>query len=489
VRSIQAKLTAAFLAIAALLVAVGAASVIGLAAENERTQDMVKLQRKLAAYRQIQHDTTLQLYAVSAAMVAQDERTFEATLRQLNQFGYSLDRLQFVAQDEIEVLGRVYADYEAFIAVVTEVIELLRAGKVDEGRRLQVGRANALADRLERHASELVNKAESEMFAYVDDGQVAYTRSRNAIVAVAIGAVLLALALGYVLSRSVIRPVRLMDQRFNEMAAGDFSRHVSVPNRDELGALAANLNRMNDEVGRLTVQLAEASRHKSEFLTNMSHELRTPLNAVIGFSDVLDQGMVGALNAKQQEFVRDIRASGKHLLDLINDILDLAKVEAGRMELQATAFDLPASLQAALALVRERATRHGIELALEIDPVVGTIQADERKVRQVVLNLLSNAVKFTPDGGRVRVTAGRSGEGIEVSVSDTGVGIAPEDQAAVFEEFRQVGRDMARKQEGTGLGLALARRFVELHGGTMTLASAPGAGSTFTFTLPKALSN
>jgi hypothetical protein len=159
VRSIQAKLTAAFLAIAALLVAVGAASVIGLAAENERTQDMVKLQRKLAAYRQIQHDTTLQLYAVSAAMVAQDERTFEATLRQLNQFGYSLDRLQFVAQDEIEVLGRVYADYEAFIAVVTEVIELLRAGKVDEGRRLQVGRANALADRLERHASELVNKA------------------------------------------------------------------------------------------------------------------------------------------------------------------------------------------------------------------------------------------------------------------------------------------------------------------------------------------
>ena len=484
-RSIQAKLTAAFLAIAALLVAVGAASVIGLAAVNERTQDMVKLQRKLAAYRQIQHDTTLQLYAVSAAMVAQDARTFEATLRQLNQFGYSLDRLQFVAQDEIETLGRVHADYEAFIAVVTEVIDLLRAGKVDEGRKLQVGRANHLADRLERHANELVNKAESDMFAYVDDGQAAYNRSRNAIVAVAIGAVLLALVLGYLISWSVIRPVRLMDQRFNEMAAGDFSRHVSVSSRDELGALAANLNRMNDEVGRLTEQLAAANRHKSEFLTNMSHELRTPLNAVIGFSEVLEQGMVGKLNDKQAEFVRDIRESGRHLLSLINDILDLAKVESGRMELEPVEFDLNDSLRAALALVRERATRHGIELALEAGPDVGAVVADERKVRQVVLNLLSNAVKFTPDGGRVGLWARAAGDGVEIGVSDTGIGIAPEDQAKVFEEFRQVGTGEARK-EGTGLGLALARRFVELHGGTLRLESAPGKGSTFSFTLPVA---
>jgi len=487
VRSIKAKLMAAFLAIAALLVAVGAASVIGLASVNERAQDMVKLQRKLAAYRQIQHDTTLQLYAVSAAMVAQDARTFDATLRQLNQFGYSLDRLQFVAQDEIEILGRVHADYETFIAVVTEVIDLLRVGKVDQGRRLQAERAAPLADRLERHANELVNKAESEMFTYVDEGQATYIRSRNAIVGVAIAAVLLALALGYLISLSVIRPVRLMDARFNEMAAGDFSRHVAVGNRDELGALATNLNRMNDEVGRLTVQLAAASRHKSEFLTNMSHELRTPLNAVIGFSDVLDQGMVGKLNPKQEEFVRDIRASGKHLLDLINDILDLAKVESGRMELMTSTFDLPASLESALALVRERATRHRIELALQVDDV-GEIVADERKVRQVVVNLLSNAVKFTPEGGRVSVAARRGASGIEIAVSDTGVGIAPEDQAKVFEEFQQVGKDSARRQEGTGLGLALARRFVELHGGTLRLQSAPGAGSTFTFTLPARVS-
>jgi signal transduction histidine kinase len=483
--SVQTKLLVAFLAIAALLVGVGAASVIGLAAVKERAEDLVDLQRKIAAYRQIQHDTTSQLYSVSSAMLVPDERTLEATLRQLNQFGYDLDRLQFVAQDEIELLGRVRTDYEAFIAVVTEVVELLRAGKVAEGREMQIGRAGPLAERLERLTNELVNKAESDMVAHIDEGQAEYRVSRDVIVAIAIGSVLLALALGYGISWSLIRPVRQMDERFNEMAGGDFSRHIAVANRDELGALATNLNRMNDEVGGLTRQLATANRHKSEFLANMSHELRTPLNAVIGFSEVLQERVFGDLNDKQAEYIHDIHESGRHLLDLINDILDLSKVEAGRMELEVSSFDLPDSLRSALTLVRERATRHGIALSLEVADDVGTIVADERKVRQVVLNLLSNAVKFTPDGGRVSLSARRTGSLVEVAVSDTGIGIAPEDQAAVFEEFRQVGADSASKHEGTGLGLALAKRFVELHGGTIRVVSSPGAGATFSFTLPE----
>ena len=483
--SIQTKLLVAFLAIAVLLVGgVGAASVIVLARINERAVDLVKLQRKIAAYRQIQHNTTLQLYSVATAMLVQDERTFEATLRQLSQFGYDLDRLQFVAQDEIELLGRVRTDYEAFIAVVGEMVELVRAGKMREGVKLQFERATPLADRLERLTNELVNKAESDMVEHIDDGQAEYRRSRDLIVAIAIASVLLALALGHTISWSIIRPLRSMDGRFTEMAAGDFSKHVAVDNRDELGALAANLNRMNDEIGRLTLQLAQASRHKSEFLANMSHELRTPLNAVIGFSDVLQQGMVGTLNPKQAEFVNDIRESGRHLLALINDILDLSKIEAGRMEVEPTTFELGEALRATLALVRERASSHGIDLVLDVAADIGTIEADERKVRQIVLNLLSNAVKFTPNGGRVSLAARRVEGGVEVAVTDTGIGIAPEDQAAVFEEFRQVGSDSARKHEGTGLGLALAKRFVELHGGKLRLASTVGAGSTFSFTLP-----
>ena len=482
--SIETKLLVAFLAIAALLVGVGAASVLALAEVKERAADLVKLQRKIAAYRQIQHNTTLQLYSVASAMQVPDERTFEATLRQLSQFGYDLDRLQFVARDEMDLLARVRADYEVFISVVAEVVQLVQAGKVAEGRRLQTDRAGPLADRLERLTNELVNKAESEMLGYIEEGEADYGRARNLIVAIAVASVLLALVLGYSISWSVIGPVRAMHARFGEMAAGDFSRHVEVTGRDELGALGTALNRMNDEVGRLTRELAAANRHKSEFLTHMSHELRTPLNAVIGFSDVLEQGMVGKLNDKQAEFVRDIRESGRHLLALINDILDLAKVESGRMELERSEYSLPDSLRSALALVRERAARHRIALSIEVDERVGAIVADERKVRQVVLNLLSNAVKFTPDGGRVTLAARRTGDGVEIAVTDTGIGIAPGDQAAVFEEFRQVGADATRRQEGTGLGLALAKRFVELHGGTLRLASAPGAGSTFSFTLP-----
>ena len=196
-----------------------------------------------------------------------------------------------------------------------------------------------------------------------------------------------------------------MEARMREIAAGDFSRRVEVPNRDELGALVADLNRMSAEVGRLYGELEAASQHKSEFLANMSHELRTPLNAVIGFSEVLREKMFGELNDKQAEYVQDIHASGRHLLSLINDILDLSKIEAGKVELELSEFDLPNTIDGTLTLVRERAARHGLEMGLSLDDRLGTIVADERKVRQILLNLLSNAVKFTADGGRIDVGA------------------------------------------------------------------------------------
>jgi GAF domain-containing protein len=248
-------------------------------------------------------------------------------------------------------------------------------------------------------------------------------------------------------------------------------------------ALAIQNARLFREIADKSRQLEVASQHKSEFLANMSHELRTPLNAIIGFSEVLNERMFGELNDKQAEYLKDIHASGTHLLSLINDILDLSKVEAGRMELELSDFDLPAAIDSALTLVRERATRRGIALGAVIHDGIGGMTGDERKIRQVLLNLLSNAIKFTPEGGRIDVAAVPNGGSVEVSVRDTGVGIAPEDHEAVFEEFRQVGASAA-KQEGTGLGLALARKFIELHGGKIWVTSQVGAGSTFTFTLP-----
>ena len=249
-------------------------------------------------------------------------------------------------------------------------------------------------------------------------------------------------------------------------------------------ALAIQNARLYRELEQKSRELEAASHHKSEFLANMSHELRTPLNAIIGFSEVLAERMFGEVNEKQAEYLQDILSSGRHLLSLINDILDLSKVEAGRLELELGRFHLPTALDNALTLVRERATRHGITLAQEVDERVGEIVADERKVKQILLNLLSNAVKFTLEGGRVGLTATAAEDVITIAVSDTGIGITPADQEAIFEEFRQVGHDDARKQEGTGLGLTLAKKFVELHGGRIGVQSQVGQGSTFTFTLP-----
>ena len=249
-------------------------------------------------------------------------------------------------------------------------------------------------------------------------------------------------------------------------------------------ALALQNAHLFQEIEEKSRQLEVANRHKSEFLASMSHELRTPLNAVIGFSEVLLERMFGEINDKQDEYLQDILSSGRHLLSLINDILDLAKIEAGRMELEVVDFHLPQAIDNAITLVRERAARRAITLAIEIDPRLGEIKGDERKVKQVLLNLLSNAIKFTPEGGHVGVQAGLSDDFAEVAVTDTGVGIAPEDHEAVFEEFRQVGTDYAKKHEGTGLGLTLSRRFVELHGGKIWVKSQLGQGATFTFTLP-----
>jgi len=833
----------AFLATAVLLISLGAVGLQVLSGVNRRAQDLVKSQERIGAYRQFQHDTSL------PASWSWNERTLEATLQQLNQFRYELDQLQVIAMDDADLLSRVRESYEQFLQAVGQVVELINARKAVDERKLHVKQASLLADRLERQTNELVNKAEANLMASIDSSQAAYTRSRWVVIGFALASIAMALVLGYAISWSLIGPVRLMDSRLRIVGSGDFSERVEVPNRDELGALAGEFNRMAtqlqdsytklthsveeltalgeigqavsssldletvlnsiiaravelsaarggliyeydeakqqfhlirgshrldkeleevfratpihlgegvagqaaflripvqvpdvrdegrydvsrikvvferrgyrsllavpllleqrivgvfvvwrqepgnfaqevvnllqtfatqsviaiqnarlfreideksrtleelsrnqdqlyrlstalqeplsladqltrvldaarqvvgldrlyiwtlsraadslmvsaqagfaerdwqgllgvtiplDEAGALTAvwrdgepmlftdanplpekyrlqppysalaglrvksflvvpmiargrtvgvlaadnrvsrapiathtmdllqtfaaqaavavenarlfqeiqeksrELAVASQHKSEFLANMSHELRTPLNAIIGFSEVLTERMFGELNEKQDEYLKDIYASGQHLLSLINDILDLSKIEAGRMELELADFDLPNAIDNALTLMRERAGRRGITLGREIDARVGTIRADERKVKQVMLNLLSNAIKFTPEGGRIDVRAAMNRDTVEVSVTDTGTGIAPEDQAAIFEEFRQVGT-ADKKVEGTGLGLALSRKFIELHGGRVWVKSQVGAGSTFTFTIP-----
>jgi len=276
---------------------------------------------------------------------------------------------------------------------------------------------------------------------------------------------------GLVVSRVSVRPFNDREIQLVETFA-------------DQAAIAIENVRLFSEIQDKSRQLEVASRHKSEFLATMSHELRTPLNAIIGFSEVLLQEMFGSINEKQTEYLNDVLGSGRHLLSLINDILDLSKIEAGRMELDLDRFSLVEALQNGVTMVRERAARHDIALSLDVTPDVDLVEADPRKIKQVVFNLLSNAVKFTPDGGRVAVRAERGNGDIVVRVTDTGIGIADEDRERIFEEFQQARRQSERSREGTGLGLALAKRFVELHGGRLMVESEVGKGSTFTFTLP-----
>ena len=329
---------------------------------------------------------------------------------------------------------------------------------------------------------------------------------RTALLLVAF--LVLAIATGVLLARRLVRPIESIQTAAAKIGSGALDQRIEVASHDELGALADQFNRMAgqlqesyagleqkveertrelaralaalDEKGR---QLEAASRHKSEFLASMSHELRTPLNAIIGFSQVLRERLYGELNEKQESYVDDILSSGTHLLSLINDVLDLSKIEAGEVTLDVAPFSLHESLERGVVMVRERALKDGVEVTLAANGEVDVVAGDERRIRQVIFNLLSNAVKFTPTGGTVDVRATRVNGEVRVSVADTGPGIAAENRERIFEDFQQTDAGI-EKREGTGLGLALSRRLVELHGGRIWVASELGHGSTFVFTLP-----
>jgi two-component system, NtrC family, sensor kinase len=319
---------------------------------------------------------------------------------------------------------------------------------------------------------------------------------------------LLAIATSVLLARRLVRPIESIQTAAARIGSGALDQRIEVAANDELGALAEEFNRMAtqlqesyssleqkveertleletalSELDEKSRELEAASEHKSAFLANMSHELRTPLNAILGFSQVLREGMAGEVNAKQAEYLDDVLSSGNHLLALINDVLDLSKVEAGEVELEVAPFSLREALERGIVMVRERAGEDGVQLALGLDTGVDVIEGDERRIRQVIFNLLSNAVKFTPPGGAVDVSAAQVNGEVRVSVADSGPGIAPEDHKRIFEEFRQTEAGVSQG-EGTGLGLALSKRLVELHGGRIWVDSELGRGATLVFTLP-----
>jgi signal transduction histidine kinase len=498
--TVRTKLLIAFIGTSMLLVAVGLLGQLVLGQSNDRVASLGALRERAIGYAHLQQDVA-HLRQILAENVGGDFFTvwteaerrenseaidrYARTAVRLIEARTAADQLGFTPppEDRDDLASIKATAHELWRTLDLRLVPLYAEEATDQEMlpiRVEVER---LSKDLISGVAALADGTRAEVDELIARNASSFARSRALFIGVAAGALVLALLLGFILSRLVVGPIQRIDSRLATIAAGDFSGHVDVENRDELGALAANVNRTNDELRRLYAELETASQHKSDFLASMSHELRTPLNAIIGFSQVLREGMVGPVNEKQAEYLEDMLSSANHLLALINDVLDLSKVEAGQVELEKHPFSLREALERGVVVVRERASDDGVSVALDADPDADVVEGDERRIQQVIFNLLSNAVKFTPSGGAVDVTSARVNGEVRVSVADTGPGIAFEDQERIFEEFQQAVAGLEQR-EGTGLGLALSKRLVELHGGRLWLESELGKGSTFVFTLP-----
>jgi len=481
---VQVKLMAAFLAIVVLLIVMGAVGLQVLSGVNQRTDDLNRLQRKIEAYRQVQHGITSQLYSVSSAFLSPDEQTLASTLRQLDQLGYNIDRLQFVAKDEVGLLERVRQDYDRFTSLLTQVVELIRTGRPSEARELQLAQAVPLADRLERLTNQLVNKAETDMVTGTELSNQAYVTSQWVVVGFAFGSIVLALILGYAISWSLIGPVTEVGSRLDQIAAGDFSQRVDVVNRDELGALAANVNRMSEELGHLYQQLEAANLAKSRFLAAASHDLRQPLHALNWFVTQL-RGEKDPVEKKR--LVEQIETATAAMNELFNALLDISKLDAGVLVPTISEFPVDQLLKRITTTFSAAAREKNLRLRIMSNDA--WIRSDFILLERILLNLVSNAVRYTVKGGVV-IGCRRRADVLRIEVWDTGVGIAEDQQQNVFREFyrlRTTEQDRGHGRSlGLGLGLAIVDRLCRLLSHPIELTSRVGRGSRFTVSLPMA---
>ena len=500
---VHTKLLILVVGTSALLIAVGLLGQRVLGQSNDRVEGLEALQQRAFAYGQLQTDAAY-VRALLAENAARDFYTVwpgsdpgprspaqvlvidQAVANAVERIApkVAADRLGFTPPQEDEHdLNAIRSTANQLSALMAEIVEIEDRDPPRKAPVMMRSEAEQLAIDLYQDAAVLAIAWRAKADALVAQNEASYEGSRDLFIGVAASALVLALVLGIALSWSLVGPIQGIGAHLAAISSGDFTGHVDVVNRDELGTLAADVNRMSDELSRLYAELEATSRHKSEFLANMSHELRTPLNAILGFSQVLRDRMFGDINEKQEEYLDDILTSGNHLLSLINDVLDLSKVEAGQVKLVMAPFSLRETLERGVVVVREQASDEDLSVAIATDPDADIVDGDERRIQQVVFNLLSNAVKFTPTGGAVDVATARVNGEVKVSVSDTGPGIAPEDHERLFDEFQQTDAGMEQR-EGTGLGLALSKRLVELHGGRIWVESELGHGSTFVFTLP-----
>ncbi len=495
---VRAKLLFAFLLIALLIIAVGATSVQMLAAMGRQSRSLDEAHERVQWSQQIEHALALQMHFTTMALVIKDEAAIARILRENNRFNDTLARIEGAAPpDERTLIQQIRAAQEDAMGVVADIANLIREGKVADAMEALMTREDPLYRKIEGLVRQVVMLEQARMDGLRAGVAAANRRSLVLMGGFAALVIVVALLFGFVISWSFIIPVQEAHGFLAQVAAGNFGVTVRVANRDEFGELAENMNRMSRELQRLdgdqrraaaelqslNARLAQASHAKSEFLASMSHELRTPLNAILGFTELMLDNLYGEVPAALRDPLVDVQTNARHLLRLINDVLDLSKIEAGRMELAAADYVVADVLETVRASLRSLAAEKGLDFVVSVPPDLPVAHGDGKRITQCLLNLAGNAIKFTKHG-RVEIAASLDGETLRYRVTDTGIGIPKDQLENVFAEFRQVDATIAREYGGTGLGLSITKKFVELHGGRIWAESEPGQGSTFFFEVP-----
>jgi signal transduction histidine kinase len=496
--SLHTKLMAAFGVVTVLFVAMAAFGVHTVLKTTEQARLLDEAHERVGWSQEVEQALARQMQFSVLALLSKDEAAIARILRENNRFNELLARLDAVEMAEQHgLVEQVRVSQDEAMSVVADIANAIR------DRTLGNVTSELLVhqERLDAEIGERVGKlADAEQRRMTTLRENIASANRELLVTTAVlsvSAVVLAWLCGFVISWSVILPVREAQAFLDHVATGAFDRRVELPNRDEFGALAERMNRMSEELRRLdrmkvdaatelanlNTRLERASRAKSEFLSNMSHELRTPLNAILGFTEMIADGLYGELAEELKDPLNDIQVNGRHLLRLINEVLDLAKIEAGRMELALDDYSVADLVGSVRTSMRSLAEEKGLGFVTEVADDLPIARGDSGRLTQCLMNLTGNALKFTHTG-EVRIGASREGSDIVYRVSDTGIGIPPEEIENVFAEFRQVDATVTRQFGGTGLGLSISKKFIEMHGGRIWVESRVGVGSTFFFSVP-----
>jgi signal transduction histidine kinase len=496
--SVHAKLFSGYMLVTLLFLAMGGMSLQTIAKMSAQSQLLDQVHERVHWSQEIQHALALQMNFTAMALLLRDEATIANILRENNRFNNTLARLEeFARPEERELIQRIRVAQESALTTVADIANLVRDGRVDAAMALQLNKEYPLYLQIEGLVDQVVKREQQKMDSLRES--VAATNRRTLIIMAGFVASSIALAalLGFVISWSFILPVQEAHGFVTQVAKGNFEATINVPNRDEFGALADRMNQMSRELRTLYANQQEAARElqslnerlqqasnaKSEFLANMSHELRTPMNAILGFIEMLLDDIYGEIPPHLREPLIDVQANGKHLLNLINDVLDLSKIEAGRMELVLGEYSVQDVVETVRTSLQSLALEKGLEFVAAAEDDIPLAFGDGRRITQCLMNLVGNALKFCKRG-RVAVWVERQGNDLLYHVSDTGIGIPKEELKNIFTEFQQVDTAITREFSGTGLGLNITKKFVEMHGGRIWAESELGKGSTFFFSIP-----